>query len=193
MTDGKLLRMSSGIDTATFGAGCFWCIEIIFQQLKGVIKVIPGFSGGNIKNPSYREVCAGTTGHAEVCQVIFDSDSITYDELLEVFFLIHDPTSINKQGNDVGTQYRSAIFYHNDMQKNTAEEYIQILNSQKLYDKPIVTEMQPFKGFFKAEEYHLNYYTLNSGAPYCVYVILPKLQKFRCVFKDKIKWPQPLN
>jgi peptide-methionine (S)-S-oxide reductase len=183
----------SGIETATFGAGCFWSVEAIFEQLRGVIKVISGFSGGHIKNPSYRELCTGITGHAEVCQIVYDTDFITFDELLEVFFLIHDPTSLNKQGNDNGTQYRSAIFYHNDFQKNEAEDYKNMLNASNQYSSEIVTEISPYTAFYKAEEYHQNYYSLNSKAPYCVYVIDPKIKKFRKVFKDKIKQKEPLN
>lgn len=187
MIEDKTYTNKSGIDTATFGAGCFWCVEAIYEQLRGVIKVISGFSGGQIKNPSYREVCMGTTGHAEVCQIIFDSDSITYAELLEVFFLIHDPTTLNRQGNDVGTQYRSAIFYHNDYQKNEAVEYKNMLNASKNFESEIVTEISPFQVFFKAEDYHQDYFNLNSKAPYCVYVVNPKLEKFKKVFKDKLK------
>jgi peptide-methionine (S)-S-oxide reductase len=177
----------SGIDTATLAGGCFWCVEAIYQQLKGVIKVIPGYSGGHVKNPSYREVCMGTTGHAEVCEIIYDTEIISFDEILEVFFLIHDPTSLNQQGNDVGTQYRSAIFYHNPEQKTTAEEYKKMLELSKAYSKPVITEIAPFTGFYKAEDYHQNYYKLNSDAPYCVYVISPKIEKFKKVFKDKLK------
>jgi peptide-methionine (S)-S-oxide reductase len=177
----------SGIDTAIFGAGCFWCVEALFQQLRGVIKVIPGFSGGHIKNPSYREVCNGTTGHAEVCEVIFDNEVISFDELLEVFWLIHDPTSLNCQGNDVGTQFRSVVFYRNQQQKEIALEYKKMLNSSGSYSKPVVTEISMFTNFYKAEEYHHGYYDLNKEAPYCVYVISPKIDKFRKVFKDKLK------
>ncbi len=177
----------SGIDTAVLGAGCFWCVEAIFQELKGVIKVIPGYSGGHVKNPSYHEVCNGTTGHAEVCEVIFDTEVISFDELLEVFWLIHDPTSLNRQGNDVGTQYRSAIFYRNDKQKDIAFEYKNMLSSSGDYRKPIVTEITMFTSFYKAEDYHQDYYDLNKNAPYCVYVISPKIEKFRKVFKDKLK------
>jgi len=181
------VKNKSGIDTATLGAGCFWCIEAIYLQLKGVIKVIPGYSGGNVKNPSYHDVCLGTTGHAEVCQVIYDSDVTSFDELLEVFFIIHDPTSVNRQGNDIGTQYRSAIFYHNTNQMEIAEEYKKMLTNSGAYAKSIATEISPFNGFYKAEDYHLNYYNLNSNAPYCAYVISPKMDKFKKVFHDKLK------
>jgi len=177
----------SGIDTAVLGAGCFWCVEAIFQQIKGVIKVIPGYSGGSVKNPSYREVCAGNTGHAEVCEVIFDTEVISFDELLEVFWLIHDPTSLNKQGNDEGTQYRSAIFYRNSRQQEIAIEYKNMLSTSGAYKKPIVTDISMFTAFYKAEDYHQDYYDLNKNAPYCVYVISPKIEKFRKVFKDKLK------
>jgi peptide-methionine (S)-S-oxide reductase len=193
MIEQNTIIKNSGIDTATFGGGCFWCIEAIFKQLKGVLKVTPGYSGGQIKNPSYREICMGNTGHAEVCQIIFDSESIGYDELLEVFFLIHDPTSLNQQGNDVGTQYRSVIFYHNDGQKNAAKEYIKILNSPEHYTNEIVTEVVPFTAFYKAEEYHVDYYNKNTQQPYCIYVINPKLNKFKKVFKDKIKQTEHLD
>ena len=177
----------SGIDTAVFGAGCFWCVEAIFQQLKGVIKVIPGYSGGQIKNPSYREVCSGKTGHAEVCEIIFDTEVISFDELLEVFWLIHDPTSLDRQGNDVGTQYRSVIFYLNSRQSETAQEYKNMLTNSGAYKRPIVTDIARFTEFYKAEDYHQYYYDLNKNAPYCVYVISPKMEKFRKVFKDKLK------
>ena len=177
----------SGIDTAVLGAGCFWCVEAIYKQLKGVIKVIPGYSGGNVKNPSYREVCTGSTGHAEVCEVIFDNEVISFDEILEVFWLIHDPTSVNQQGNDIGTQYRSAIFYRNEKQKETALEYKNMLTSSGAYKKPIATDISLFTSFYRAEDYHQDYYDLNKKAPYCVYVIEPKIEKFRKVFKDKLK------
>jgi peptide-methionine (S)-S-oxide reductase len=193
MTGYDTFTNESKLDTATFGAGCFWCVEAIFQQLRGVMSVVSGYSGGHVKNPSYKEVCAGTTGHAEVCQVIFNKDTITYDELLEVFFLIHDPTSLNKQGNDVGTQYRSSIFYHNQEQYVAAREYIEMLESAKYFESPIVTTLEPFTNFFKAEVYHQDYYVLNTNAPYCMYVISPKLRKFKSAFKDKIKAAQPLN
>lgn len=183
----------SNLDTATFGAGCFWCVEAIFEQLKGVISVVSGYSGGHVKNPSYKEVCTGTTGHAEVCHIIFNKEIITFDELLEVFFLTHDPTSLNKQGNDVGTQYRSAIFYHNNEQYNAAKEYIEMLDSSKYFERPIVTTLEPFADFYKAEVHHQDYYVLNTNAPYCIYVISPKLRKFKSAFKDKIKASQPLN
>jgi peptide-methionine (S)-S-oxide reductase len=177
----------SGIDTATFGAGCFWCTEAVFRELKGVIKVIPGYAGGHVNNPSYEDVCTGTTGHAEVCQIIFDADTISYDELLEIFFLIHDPTSLNKQGHDEGTQYRSVIFYHSNQQQDEALEYMAMLKNSGSYNKPLVTEIAEISNFSKAENYHFNYYNLNKQASYCRVVILPKVEKFKTVFTDKLK------
>ena len=177
-------------DTATLAAGCFWCVEAVFQELKGVLSVTSGYTGGKIKNPTYREVCSGLTGHAEACQIIFDPAVITYDELLEAFWSSHDPTTLNRQGADQGTQYRSAIFYHNEDQKKLAESYKAKLNTENAFDKPIVTEISPASVFYKAEDYHQNYYNENGDAPYCTFVIAPKLEKFRKVFKDKIK-PNP--
>jgi peptide-methionine (S)-S-oxide reductase len=180
---------SNGIktDTATFAAGCFWCVEAVFQELKGVLSVTSGYTGGKIKNPSYREVCTGITGHAEACQIIYDTKVISYDELLEAFWGSHDPTTLNRQGADQGTQYRSAIFYHSDQQKQLAEAYKAKLNSEKAFEKPVVTEISPAGAFYKAEDYHQNYFNENGNAPYCTFVIVPKLEKFRKVFKDKLK------
>jgi peptide-methionine (S)-S-oxide reductase len=178
---------TSKYDTATFGAGCFWCVEAQFQLLEGVISVESGFSGGAIKNPSYREVCNGNTGHAEVCNIVYDPSKISYDELLAAFWKTHDPTQLNRQGNDVGTQYRSVIFYHNENQKMLAEKYKKELNESGAWDKPIVTEISPFTAFYKAEDYHQNYYNQNGEEPYCHYVIQPKVEKFKQVFKDKLK------
>ncbi len=174
-------------DTATFGTGCFWCTEAIFQQLDGVLKVSSGYSGGQVKNPTYKEVCEGTTGHAECVEIVYDPAKITFDELLEVFWQTHDPTTLNRQGNDVGTQYRSAIFYHNDEQKAKAEKYKAELNKSGAWDKPIVTEITPASAFYVAENYHQDYYNNNGSAPYCYYVIRPKLEKFEKVFKSKMK------
>ena len=174
-------------DTATLAAGCFWCVEAVFQELKGVLSVTSGYTGGKIKNPTYREVCSGLTGHAEACQIIFDPAVITYDELLEAFWSSHDPTTLNRQGADQGTQYRSAIFYHNEDQKKLAESYKAKLNAENAFDKPIVTEISQASVFYKAEDYHQNYYDENGNAPYCTFVIAPKLEKFRKVFKDKLK------
>jgi len=175
------------LDTATFATGCFWCTEAKFQQLNGVVKVISGFSGGHVANPTYEQVCTGTTGHAEVCNIIFDPVKITYDELIAAFFVAHDPTQLNRQGNDVGTQYRSAIFYHNAAQKEKANYYIAKLNEEKAYKSNIVTQVVPYTVFYKAEGYHQNYYNLNTDKPYCKYVIQPELDKFKKVFKDKLK------
>jgi peptide-methionine (S)-S-oxide reductase len=175
------------IDTATFASCCFWCVEAIFQELKGVLSVTSGYTGGKIKNPTYREVCSGLTGHAEACQIIYDPTIISFDELLEAFWASHDPTTLNRQGADQGTQYRSAVFYHNEQQKQLAEAYKAKLNSEKAFDKPIVTEISPAVTFYKAEDYHQNYYSQNGDAPYCSFVIVPKLEKFRKVFKDKLK------
>lgn len=174
-------------DTATFGAGCFWCTEAQFQQLKGVISVESGYAGGTVKNPTYKEVCTGTTGHAEVTNIIYDPSVISYDEMLAAFWMSHDPTQLNRQGNDVGTQYRSAIFYHNDEQRKKAEEYKQKLMDEKVFDKPVVTKIEPFTIFYKAEDYHQNYYNENGEQPYCQFVVRPKVEKFQKVFKDKLK------
>ena len=178
---------NENLDTATFGTGCFWCTEAIFQQLKGVKKVTSGYSGGQIANPTYKEVCTGTTGHAECIQVLYDPKEISFDELLQVFWESHDPTSLNRQGNDVGTQYRSAIFYQNDDQRRIAEGYKKELNEKKVFEKPIVTEISPLKNFYPAEDYHQNYYNNNGDQPYCYFVIKPKLEKFEKVFKEKLK------
>lgn len=178
---------NSKMDTVTFGAGCFWCVEAIFSDLKGVDKVVSGYSGGTIKNPSYKEVCTGRTGHAEVCQVIYDSQIISFKELLEVFWQTHDPTTHNRQGADVGTQYRSAIFYHTPEQKEIAEEYMKVLNEEKVFENPIVTEITAFTNFYPAEDYHQDYFELNGEQPYCRAVIRPKVEKFKKVFKDKLK------
>jgi peptide-methionine (S)-S-oxide reductase len=174
------------LDTATLAMGCFWCIEAVFQELKGVKSVTVGYIGGKVPNPTYDMVCSGATGHAEAAQIVYDPKIISYDKLLEVFWQVHDPTQLNHQGNDVGTQYRSAIFYHNDYQKQTAEKYKKELDASGSWDKPIVTEIVPATTFYKAEDYHQDYYTNNSHAPYCQYVIRPKLDKFHKVFKDMI-------
>jgi peptide-methionine (S)-S-oxide reductase len=180
-------NMETKLDTATLGAGCFWCVEAVFQRLNGVQKVISGYSGGNIKNPSYREVCMGTTGHAEVAQLIYNPTEVSFAEILEVFWKTHDPTTLNQQGADRGTQYRSAIFYHNEEQKLLAEKYKAELNKSGAYDAPVVTEISAFVNFYPAEDYHQNYYNLNGGESYCRYVIQPKVEKFEKVFKDKLK------
>lgn len=180
-------QKTSQMDTATFAAGCFWCVEAQFSQLKGVESVTPGFTGGTVANPSYELVCTGATGHAEACNIIYDPKVISYDALLAAFFVAHDPTQLNRQGNDVGTQYRSAIFYHNQEQKKLAEYYISKLNEEKVYPSDIVTEVVPYTVFYKAEDYHKNYYSNNKEKPYCQYVIKPELDNFRRVFKDKLK------
>jgi len=174
-------------DTATFGTGCFWCTEAIFQELKGVLKVTSGYSGGTVKNPSYEEVCSGTTGHAESLQIIYDPKVISFDELLEVFWESHDPTTLNRQGNDVGTQYRSVIFYHNEEQKKKSEDYKIKLDKSGAYSNPIVTEITAFQHFYPAEDYHQDYYRLHGSQPYCTFVIRPKVEKFEKVFQSKLK------
>ncbi|MGQ0827087.1 MAG: peptide-methionine (S)-S-oxide reductase MsrA [Bacteroidota bacterium] len=181
------LEKTNNMDTATFGAGCFWCVEAQFQLLNGVISVQSGFEGGTVKNPSYKEVCNGTTGHAEVCEVVYDPSKITYDELLQAFWKSHDPTQLNRQGNDIGTQYRSVIFYHNEKQRELAEKYKKELNASGVWDKPIVTEISPAATFYKAENYHQDYFNLNGNESYCQFVIQPKIEKFKKVFKDKLK------
>ena len=186
-TNNKETSSSSSIDTATFGAGCFWCVEAVFQRLNGVLSVKSGYSGGSVKNPSYKEVCNGTTGHAEVAQITYDKSKVSFDELLEVFWKTHDPTTLNAQGNDFGTQYRSAVFYHNEEQKQKAEEYKKKLNEAKVYPDPIVTEIKQFTVFYPAEDYHQNYYNQNGSQGYCRYVIQPKVEKFEKIFKDKLK------
>jgi peptide-methionine (S)-S-oxide reductase len=176
------------VETATFGTGCFWCTEAIFEQLSGVVKVTSGYMGGKVKNPTYKEVCDGETGHAECVQVTYEPSKISFDELLKVFFQVHDPTSLNRQGADVGTQYRSAIFYHNAEQKEKAEYYKQELDKNGAYDKAIVTEISPASDFYIAEDYHQEYYRNNKNTnPYCSIVIRPKLEKFQKVFGDKLK------
>jgi len=175
------------IDTLTIGGGCFWCVEAQLQQLNGVISVTSGYAGGVTKNPTYKEVCTGLTGHAEVIQVTFDNSIISLDEMLAAFWQAHDPTQLNRQGNDVGTQYRSVIFYRNEEQKKIAEDYKKKLNEEKVYDNPVVTEISALTTFYPGEEYHQNYYNQNTTQGYCLFVIAPKLEKFKKVFKDKLK------
>ena len=179
--------MNANLEVATLGGGCYWCMEAVFQRLDGVEKVESGFSGGKVKNPTYREVCTGTTGHAEVIHITFDTTKLPYSEILKVFFTMHDPTTLNQQGNDVGTQYRSAVFYHNEAQKKAAEEIIEALNKTHAYPSEIVTEVTKFDTFYKADDYHQNYYNDNKSQPYCAYVIQPKVEKFEKVFKDRLK------
>ena len=175
------------LETATFGGGCFWCVEAIFQDLKGVKSVKSGYAGGHVKNPSYKEVCTGTTGHAEVTQIEFDPSVISYDDLLYVFWRTHDPTTLNRQGADVGTQYRSVIFYHDEKQKEVAEKSKKETDASGLYPNPLVTQIEPFTNFYEAEDYHQDYYNLNPNQPYCRLVIDPKVQKFKKQFKEKLK------
>ncbi len=174
-------------ELATLGGGCFWCLEAVFDQVKGVVEVESGYMGGSRPNPTYEAVCMGTTGHAEVIQVRFEPKSISFKELLEIFFAIHDPTTLNRQGNDVGTQYRSAIFYHSAEQEATAKKVIQQLMQDKIFDAPIVTEVVPASTFYVAEEYHQEYFVQNPSQPYCAYLISPKVAKFRQQFIDKLK------
>lgn len=178
---------SSTLDTATFGAGCFWCVEAVFQQLAGVVSVASGYSGGKVENPTYKEVCTGNTGHAEVCQIVYDPKVVSYKDLLQAFWLSHNPTTLNRQGNDIGTQYRSIIFYHNQAQQLLAEQIKKELDAAHAYANPIVTEIAPMGIFYKAEDYHQNYYNENGEQPYCQFVVKPKVEKFQKVFKDKLK------
>lgn len=186
-SDKGVNKQMDNLQKATFGSGCFWCTEAIFERLNGVVKVVSGYAGGTVENPTYEEVCSGTTGHAEVTQITYNPEVITYDELLEVFWKTHDPTTLNHQGNDVGTQYRSVIFYHNEEQKQLAEKYKEELNKSGAWDKPIVTEISPLTNFFSAEGYHQDYYENNPKQGYCAFVIAPKVEKFEKVFKNKLK------
>jgi peptide-methionine (S)-S-oxide reductase len=174
-------------DVATLAGGCFWCLEAVFDDLRGVESVESGYAGGNVPNPTYRQVCSGTTGHAEVVQISFDPNIVSFRELLEVFFVIHDPTTPNRQGADIGTQYRSAIFYHTPEQKEIAEAVINELNAEHLWDAPIVTEVVPFEKFYVAEDYHQEYFAQNPTQPYCRAVVAPKVAKFRQKFLGKLK------
>jgi peptide-methionine (S)-S-oxide reductase len=181
------MNVENNMEVATFAGGCFWCTEAIFTELKGVEKVISGYTGGMIKNPSYKEICTGNTGHAEAIQITFNLKEIAYEDLLEVFFGTHDPTTLNRQGADVGTQYRSEIFYHSQEQKDKAEAYIQFIEKEKLYSNPIVTKVSPAVVFYEAEDYHQDYYASNSEQGYCLMVIAPKLEKLRKYYKSKLK------
>lgn len=182
--------MNNNLQTATLAGGCFWCLEAVFDEVKGVHSVESGYAGGSKENPTYREVCSGMTGHAEVVQVKFDPNVVSYRDLLNVFFAIHDPTTLNRQGADAGTQYRSAIFYHNEDQKKTAEGLIKELNGQKIWDRPIVTEIAPLDKFYMAEDYHQEYFANNPYQPYCQAVVAPKVSKFRKHFLEMLKKPQ---
>jgi peptide-methionine (S)-S-oxide reductase len=179
--------MAKEFEKATLGGGCFWCTEAVYLELKGVIEAKPGYSGGHVKNPSYKEVCAETTGHAEVVQITFDPEIVSFTEILEVFFMTHDPTTLNRQGNDVGTQYRSAVFYHSEIQKRIAELVIKLFTEEKVYNKPIVTEVTAVDKFYPAEDYHVNYFARNKNQAYCQFVVAPKVDKFRKIFKEKLK------
>ena len=179
--------MNKNLQTATLAGGCFWCLEAVFDELRGVESVESGYAGGGTGNPTYREVCSGTTGHAEVTQIKFDPNILSYRDLLNVFFAVHDPTTLNRQGADLGTQYRSAIFYHNDEQKQIAEATIKDLNGQKIWGRPIVTELTAFDKFYVAEDYHQEYYANNPNQPYCQAVVAPKVAKFRKHFLEMLK------
>lgn len=172
---------------ATLGAGCFWCVEAVFDALRGVTDVVSGYSGGHTSNPTYKEVCSETTGHAEVVGIDFDENEISFADILRIFFAVHDPTTLNRQGNDVGTSYRSAIFYHDDEQKRVAEQIIREVSDAGIYDKPIVTEVTAFDKFWPAENYHQEYFANNPSQPYCAAVVAPKVAKFRKVFFDRLK------
>ena len=178
---------TENLETITLAGGCYWCIEAIYQRLDGVVKVESGFTGGTMKNPSYRDVCTGETGHAECVQVTFDKTKTSLDEIFKVFFTVHDPTTLNRQGADAGTQYRSAIFYRTDEQKKAAESIIADLTKAGVYSDPIVTQVTPFSVFYKAEDYHQDYYNQHGSQPYCQIVIRPKVEKFEKVFKDRLK------
>ncbi len=179
--------MSSNLQTATLAGGCFWCLEAVFDEIKGVYSVESGYAGGHVPNPTYRQVCNGDTGHAEAVQIRFDPEVVSYRDLLNVFFAIHDPTTLNRQGADVGTQYRSAIFYHDDEQKRTAEELIRELDAQKIWDAPIVTEVTRLDKFYMAEDYHQEFFARNPYQPYCMAVVAPKVAKFRKHFLEMLK------
>ena len=179
--------LQNGKELATLGGGCFWCLEAVYLEMKGIEKVESGYCGGTVPNPTYYQVCEGDTGHAEVVQLTFDPREVSYKDILKVFFTIHDPTTLNRQGADVGTQYRSAIFYHNQEQKVTAEETIKELTAEKIWDNPIVTEVVPLDVFYVAEDYHQDYFAQNPYQPYCQYVVAPKVAKFRKYFVEKLK------
>jgi peptide-methionine (S)-S-oxide reductase len=181
------MKNEQKLETATFANGCFWCTEAVFQNLKGVEKVTSGYCGGHVENPTYEEVCNKGTGHAECIQIEYDPSQISFDELLEVFWKTHNPTTLNRQGNDIGPQYRSAIFYHNEEQKEKSEKYKEALNKSGVFDAPIVTTIEPFTVFYPAENYHKNYYQNHKSQPYCYYVIKPKMEKLKEVFSDKLK------
>lgn len=178
---------SNNLETATLAAGCFWCVEAVFDDLQGVTDVMSGYSGGHTENPTYQQVCSETTGHAEVIQIKFNPNEISFKEILQVFFAVHDPTTLNRQGNDIGTSYRSAIFYHSDEQRQIAEEVIEEVTAEGVYDNPIVTQVAPFDKFYVAENYHQEYFANNPNQPYCAAIVAPKVAKFRKKFLDKLK------
>ena len=183
----KVMEKEMGDETATFAGGCFWCTEAVFLEIEGVKSVTSGYIGGKTVNPTYKEICVGDTGHAEAIQIVYDSKKVTFGELLEIFFATHDPTTINRQGNDVGTQYRSEIFYHNDTQKELTEAYISLMNDENTFGKKIVTKVSSAPVFYPAEDYHNDYYSQNQSQSYCTYVITPKIDKVRTKFKNKLK------
>lgn len=186
-TDKTTKEGSKTMAKVTFGAGCFWCVEAVFDRVEGVSKVVSGYMGGELENPTYKDICTGTTGHAEVCQLTFDPEKVSFEELLEIFWKTHDPTTLNRQGADRGTQYRSAVFYHDDEQKRVAEEYKKKLDESGAFDDPIVTEITKASKFYAAEDYHQDYFANNPGQGYCAMVIVPKIEKFEKVFADKLK------
>lgn len=179
--------MENNLETATLGAGCFWCVEAVFDDLKGVADVVSGYSGGTAQNPTYHQVCTGATGHAEVVQIKFNPAEIDFRDILRIFFTVHDPTTLNRQGGDIGTQYRSAIFYHTPEQKQIAHEVIEEITAERLYENPIVTEVTEFTNFFPAEDYHQEYFANNPNQPYCAAVVAPKVRKFRSKFAERLK------
>lgn len=187
MESEKKVADNQKLEKATFAGGCFWCTEALFLEIKGVEKVLPGYTGGKVENPTYEEVCEGTTGHAEAIEITYNPELVSYEDLLEVFFGTHDPTTLNRQGADVGTQYRSEIFYHSEAQKKAAENFISLLNTQNIYGKKVVTKISPAVTFYVAEDYHKNYYNRNKNQGYCMAVIAPKLDKLKKNYKSKLK------
>jgi len=181
------INNNNKIEIATLGNGCFWCTEAIFQRLEGVEKVVSGYSGGDMANPDYNTVCSGVTGHAECLEITYNTDKLSFEDVLEIFWQTHDPTTLNRQGNDVGSQYRSVIFYHSEEQKNIAEKYKAQVNESGIYTNPVVTTLEPFTKFYPAESYHQDYFNQNGNAPYCQFVVKPKLEKFKKNFKEKMK------
>jgi peptide-methionine (S)-S-oxide reductase len=183
----KNMEIQNGLEVATLAGGCFWCTEAVFLELDGVKKVVSGYIGGNTLNPTYKDICNGDTGHAEAIEITFDPKEVSFGELLEIFFATHDPTTLNRQGNDIGTQYRSEIFYHNPTQKQLSEDYIALMTSENTFGKPIVTKISAASKFYEAEDYHQNYYNQNKTQGYCSYVITPKIEKLKKVYQDKLK------